>query len=135
VKIFFDNTIPVRIARGLEGFAAPDHQVIHFRDRFSADAADAVWMGELAAQQDWVIVTCDVRLGRNPLETEAWKAVGHCVFFLKPGWLRLGFWEQAQQLVKCFPRLIESAQGAQGASMFAVSASGKITKALIPSGE
>jgi hypothetical protein len=45
---------------------------------------------------------------------------------LKPGWLKMSFWAQAQQLVKCFPEIIKTAEGAQRGETFFVSANGKI---------
>lgn len=126
MKFFLDNTLPIRIAKGLDAFVSPEHRVVHFRERFAPDTADAAWMSELCAEPGWVILTCDIRIGRNPLEVEAWKAVGHPVFFLKTGWLSLSFWEQAHQVVKCFPRILETAAGPESGVMFIVSSAGKV---------
>jgi hypothetical protein len=126
LKFFLDNNLAAKIAKGLNGFVAPDHQVVHLKDEFAANTEDSVWMTQLARQEDWVIITADLRIGRNPHEIEAWKQAGHTVFFLKPGWLRMRFWDQARKFVKCFPEIIEAAKRAKRGASFMVSANGKI---------
>jgi hypothetical protein len=126
VKFFFDNNLAPKIAKGLNGFASPDHQVIHLKDKFSANTDDVDWMNQLAEEEDLIIVTADVRIGKNPQEIEAWKQAGHTIFFLKPGWTDMKFWDQAQKFTKCFPSIIERAQFAKRGSSFIVSVSGKI---------
>lgn len=126
MKFFLDNNLAAKIARGLNGFVAPEHQVVHLREQFAANTDDVVWMTELARQQEWVIITGDIRIGRNPLEVRAWREAGHRIFFLKPGWLKLRFWDQAQKFVKCFPEIIEASDRAGQASSFIVSVNGKV---------
>jgi len=126
VKFFFDNNLATKIAKGLNGFVSPEHQVIHFKDQFAANTEDAVWMAQLAQQEDWVIITADIRIGKNPHEIEAWKQAGHTIFFLKPGWLKMTFWNQAQKFVKCFPEIIETAKRAKRGDSFIVTVNGKV---------
>ncbi len=85
-------------------------------------------MKDLGTEKDWIIVTADIRIGKNPHEIAAWRQAGHTIFFLKPGWSKILFWEQAQKFVKCFPEILQlSARAAQGSS-FLVSVNGKIEK-------
>lgn len=126
MRFFFDNNLAPKIAKGLNEFVSPEHKVVHLKERFSAGADDSVWMTELGREEGWVIVTADIRIGKNPHEVQAWKEAGHTIFFLKPGWLRLSFWEQAQKFVKCFPEIISKAERAGNGAAFVVSASGKI---------
>jgi hypothetical protein len=126
VRFFFDNNLAPKIARGLNEFVSPEHQVVHLTERFHADAGDAEWMMELGKEEGWIIVTADIRIGKNPHEIAAWKQAGHTIFFLKSGWLKLAFWEQAQKFVKCFPELIKTAAGAKRGESFMVSVNGKI---------
>lgn len=126
MKFFFDNNLAAKIAKGLNGFVSPDHQVIHLKEQFAANTDDVVWMQQLAQQEDWIIITADIRIGRNPHEVEAWKEAGHTIFFLKPGWLNMNFWDQAQKFTKCFPQIIENANQAKRGSSFIISTNGKI---------
>jgi len=126
VKFFFDNNLAAKIAKGLNGFVSPDHQVVHLREQFAANTDDTVWMTQLAKQEGWIIITADVRIGKNPHEVEAWKQAEHTIFFLKPGWLKMTFWDQAQKFVKCFPEIIKKAERAEHGASFVVSVNGKI---------
>lgn len=126
MKFFFDNNLAPKIAKGLNGFVSPDHKVTHLKDQFPGSTDDVDWMRKLAQEEDLIIVTADVRIGKNPQEIEAWKQAGHTIFFLKPGWTDMVFWVQAQKFVKCFPSIIEKAQGAKRGSSFIVSVNGKI---------
>ena len=84
------------------------------------------WMRALGSEEDWIIVTADMRIGKNPHEIAAWKEAGHTIFFLKPGWLKMRFWDQAQKFVKCFPQIITTAQRAKPGTSFLVFVNGKI---------
>ena len=126
MKFFFDNNLAAKIARGLNCFVSPDHQVVHLKEKFAADTDDTVWMKQLAQQEDWIIITADRRIGKNPHEIAAWKQAGHTIFFLKPGWTDMKFWDQAQKFTKCFPQIIEKATHAKRGSSFVISVSGKI---------
>ena len=104
----------------------PDHRVVHLRDKFAPNAEDVAWMHALAAEEDWVIITADVRISRNPHEVRAWKEAGHTMFFLKPGWTDLTFWEQANKFTRCFPQIIAEAERAERATAFIITVNGKI---------
>ncbi len=126
MKFFFDNNLAPKIAKGLNDFVTPDHEVIHLRELFRADTGDVEWMEKLASEDNLIIVTADVNIGKNPHEITAWKKAGHTIFFLKKGWLNLQFWEQAHKFVKCFPQIIEKAKAAKRGTSFFVSVNGKI---------
>jgi len=126
VRFFFDNNLPPKLAKSLNTLAEPDHQVVHLKDRFAANTPDETWMAELAREEDWIIVSGDTRISRNPHEVEAWRAAGHTTFFLKRGWTNYSFWIQAYKFVKCFPDIIANAERAKRGAFFVVSTSGKI---------
>jgi hypothetical protein len=126
VKFFFDNNLASKIAKGLNGFVYPEHQVVHLKELFPANMDDVEWMKKLAKEENLIIVTADVQIGKNPHEIAAWKEAGHTIFFLKPGWLKLNFWDQAQKFVKCFPQILKAAERAKRGSAFIVSVNGKI---------
>ena len=126
MKFFFDNNLAIKIAHGLDQMVSPQHRVVHLRDEFLPNVEDAVWMKALAREEDSVIVTADVAISRNPHEVKAWKEAGHTVFFLKPGWTDLTFWEQANKFTKCFPEIIECAMRSECGATFSVRVNGKI---------
>ena len=126
MKFLFDNTLAPKLARGLHAFVSPEHQVVHLKDDFPAHTEDAVWMKKLATEEDLIIISADVRIGKNPHEIKAWKEAGHTIFFLKPGWTEMPSWAQANKFTKCFPDIIEAAKRAKRSSSFVVSVDGKI---------
>jgi hypothetical protein len=83
-------------------------------------------MHVLAGESDWVIISGDVRISRNPHEVAAWREAGHTIFFLKAGWTNLQFWEQAYKFVKSFPGIIATAERAKSGTIFMVSVNGKV---------
>jgi hypothetical protein len=126
VKFFFDNNLASKIAKGLNGFVSPEHQVVHLKELFPANTSDVEWMKKLSDEENPIIVTADVQIAKNPHEIAAWKEAGQTIFFLKPGWLRLNFWDQAQKFVKCFPQILKTAERAKRGSSFMVTVNGKI---------
>ncbi len=127
MRFFFDNNLPARLAKSLNVLAAPDHEVIHLTEKFAANTSDELWMGGLAKELDWVIISGDIRINKNPHEVQAWRAAGHTTFFLKPGWTNYSFWIQAHKFVKCFPDIIAVAAKAKSGEMFFVAGNGKIS--------
>ena len=126
MKFFFDNNLAVKIAHGLDQMVRPEHRVVHLRDEFPPNVEDAVWMKALAKEEDLVIVTADVAINRNPHEIRAWKEAGHTLFFLKPGWTDLTFWEQANKFTRCFPEIIKQAMRSERSAAFTVEVNGRI---------
>jgi hypothetical protein len=126
VKFFFDNNLAAKLAHGLNQMVRPEHQVFHLRDKFEPNVEDVVWMKALCGEEGWVIVTADVTINRNPHEVRAWKQAGHTMFFLKPGWTDLKFWDQANKFTKCFPQIIAESQRAARGTAFMVTVNGKI---------
>jgi PIN like domain len=127
VRFFFDNNLPPKLAKALHVLVAPEHEVIHLKEKFPQNTSDETWMNGLAKELDWVIISGDNRITKNPHEVQAWRAAGHTTFFLKPGWTNVNFWTQAYKFVKCFPDIIATARGAKSGRFFLVAGNGKIT--------
>jgi len=126
VRFFFDNNLSPKLARSLNVLVAPEHTVTHLKELFAANTPDEVWMGQLASQPGWVIVSGDLRIRRNPHEIRAWQAAGHTTFFLKKGWLDLQTWDQAWKFVKVFPEMVATAERAQKGKAFYITPNAKI---------
>ena len=114
------------MAKSLHVLVQPDHQVIHLKEKFEANTLDEIWMPALAEEANWIIISGDLRITKNPHEIRAWQEAGNTTFFLKKGWINLDFWTQAQKFVKCFPLIIKIAARAKSGEMFFVNVNGKI---------
>lgn len=126
MRFFFDNNLPVRLARALRALA-PEHEIIHLTDKFEAHTPDADWMRGLAGELDWVIISGDIRIGKNPHEVQAWREAGHTLFFLKPGWITQRFWVQAWKFVKAFPEIVAVAKNSRTGDCHFVAVNGKVS--------
>jgi len=126
VRFFVDNNIAPRLARGFHQFVAGEHEFLHLRDRFPPDTPDVKWMRDLAGESNWVILSGDVAISRNPHEVEAWKQAGHVIFFLKPGWTNIPFWQQVEKLAQRFQKIEQLARRASPGQSFMVSVRGEI---------
>jgi len=120
VKFFIDNNLSPRVARALHCLLEPQHSVLHLKEKFPANATDVEWMRTLASETDWVILSGDTRISRNPHEVAAWKAAGHTTFFLSPGWTNLERFEQTSKLFSLFPRIVDLAEKSRRGSAFQV---------------
>lgn len=129
MRLFFDNNLSPKLARGLHKLVEPEHEVVHLKERFAANTPDEVWMRTLGSEPDWIIVSGDLQVRRNPHEIRAWQEAGHTTFFLKKGWIDLSFWEQAWKFAKVFPDLLATAQWARKGSAFFITPNAKIEKA------
>jgi hypothetical protein len=66
-------------------------------------------MGELGAEGDWVVITGDESIRRNPAERRVWREMRLTTFFLQPAWMNTRMEEQAWRLLRWLPRLVEIA--------------------------
>lgn len=83
-------------------------------------------MNQLAKETDWIILSADTAISRNPHEVEAWKRAGHPIFFFKHAWMQQVFWEQASRLCHLFPDILKRAEKARKGDAFLVPFKGKI---------
>ena len=110
MRFFLDNNISPRISKAINELENRDeNRVVHLKEKFSADTTDEVWMRSLGQEGDWIVVTCDTSITKNPHEAKAWLQSGLIVFFLKSAWLNLKYWDFAWQLIKRWPLMKKKA--------------------------
>ncbi len=108
MRFFVDNNLAPALARVLNALAVYEgYQVFHLKDRFDRATPDEIWLRKLGTSGDWVILSGDLRITRNPHEKRIWRQSGLTAFFLAKGWINEGFYEQAWKLVRWWPRIIE----------------------------
>ena len=126
MRFFIDNNIALRLSRGFNEFVKGGHEFVHLRQKFSPDTPDVKWMRDLAGESNWVIISGDVAIRKNPHEVVAWKEAGHVIFFLKPGWTNIPFWQQVEKLAQRFEKIEALARRAQPGDSFMVGVRGEI---------
>jgi hypothetical protein len=97
----------------------PGHveRVSHLRDLFALDTPDLVWIGELAVQKGWTIISGDAFRKANGAERRVLQASGLSVFVLQPSWSNYPYWEKTPQLIRWWPRMVEQANSVEGIAM------------------
>lgn len=130
MKFFIDNNLSPKLARAMSALEG-EHgdQVVHLREKFPQDISDENWMRSLSVDTDWFVITCDKRISKKPHELKAWKESGLVVFFLKSGWLSIGFWDIAWQLIKKWDDIKDFAEKAKPGDGYLILVVGKITQA------
>jgi len=110
LRIYFDRTQSPYVARAAgEILTFLGHTFEHARRKYERDPGDIVWMGDLARDGDWIVVTADDSIRRNPAERQAWINMGQTPFFMQPTWMKVPCEEQAWRLLRWLPRLLSHA--------------------------
>jgi hypothetical protein len=96
-------------------------------DHFAGDAPDTEWIPKVA-QRDWVLITKDQHIRRNPLERAAYESNGLRGFVVTGG--DLSGKELGELLVRCLEGMARRAHNRPGPLMFAISRSGTFSKLI-----
>ena len=108
MRFYFDRTRSPHLARSAgEILIFLGHQFGHSRGRYpDLDPGDIAWMSALGSEGEWVVVTGDDAIRRNPAERQAWREMRLTTFFLQSVWMHTRMEEQAWWLLRWLPRLI-----------------------------
>jgi PIN like domain len=110
LKVFLDNNLSPHLAHGLNTLLEPEgDQVVHLSDKFPRNIADQDWIEFLADEGGWVVISADRRIGRNPIEREAWRRSRLVVFLLAPQWGKSSSIEIAWRLLRSWVRIRDTA--------------------------
>jgi hypothetical protein len=112
VKVLFDNCTSPVLATTLDGFiSAFDHRAFHVRDApglpNGRHATDVEWIGFLRNQlDDWVFITADRRLLRNPAERAALRSAGLHGFVLASAYQKTPLYQAASTIIWKWPDIL-----------------------------
>lgn len=113
MRFFFDRCCPIRLARVICAFE-DKYPVRHFDEdsRFVKDTPDVDWIRVLAGDQppEWVIISMDVMITKNPHELTCLKQSGLRFFLLGRGWMKMSIDELVWKLVKAWPSIRSEAE-------------------------
>ena len=115
--------MPVPLFRAigvLEAAAEDPNTVVHLRDKFSPSTPDVSWIRTLAEEREWIIISADYRITKNPANRKAWKESGLQGFFLKPGWAEQKLWLYASRFIGWWPNIVAAAKVMPKGSSFLV---------------
>lgn len=110
MKFFFDNNLSPHLAHAIRELSKKEGselEVIHLRDRFAPNAPDLQWIGALAADGPWYIVSIDRFSKCHDAEREALRRAGHTVYILDHQWAAQAYWAQADRIVRWWPQILK----------------------------
>jgi hypothetical protein len=104
MKCMFDNCLPPKLAKTMNYLEGDDGiEVIHLKEKFSADTQDVEWISALAKEGGWFVITRDNQIKKQPHEIKAWQESNLPIVFMQKSWLSFDFWNIAWRLVKYWP--------------------------------
>ncbi|MFN0303641.1 MAG: hypothetical protein ACKVQU_25175 [Burkholderiales bacterium] len=123
MKFLFDNNLSPHLARGIAGLSGIDgariESVVHLREKFPANAKDIEWIGLLSHEEGWVVISCD-HFSKSDEEREVLRQAGLIIFVLDSQWTHHRYWDQAHNLVRWWPAIVDQADSMTGGAAFRV---------------
>lgn len=92
--------------------------VVALRDKFSTNTPDEEWIQTLADEGNWVVITRDKF--KKGMEPEVLRRAGLIVFLLSKNWGHHKFWDNAHQLVRWWPAIIDLSERLEGGAAYEV---------------
>jgi hypothetical protein len=94
---------------------------MHLNDRFDKSSVpDEEWITVLGKEGDWIIISADPRISRAKAERAAWKESGLTAFFFADGWSNRTIYEQAADLIRRWPDMVQTARESPRGSGFLI---------------
>lgn len=120
MRFFLDNCLSPKFAQALSILASPwqDYPIVHLTEKFERDTPDTTWIGLLAKEGDWVIVSGDYRIARSKVEQAAWHESGLTAFFFGDPFSKKNSWTQAEEIVRWWPKIVLKAKESPKGSGF-----------------
>ena len=109
MRFFFDNNLPPRLARAINSLLEPQAAVVHLTEKFAPGVPDVDWLTALGDEGEWVVISGDPRIIRNPHEPRAWRSARTTTCFLK-NWMKYDLWLISSRLIRWWPDIMQQAQ-------------------------
>lgn len=101
MKLFLDNNLPPRLARGLHTLFEHEHVVTCHRDKFgNTHIADEDWMRALGAEGSWIILSGDLNIARKKPSRDLFLRLGLVGFFPRKAVMELPLPRKAARILE-----------------------------------
>jgi hypothetical protein len=113
VKVLFDNCTAPVLASTLNGFIKHNgHSAYHIKDvpalPRGRHSADIEWISHLRQQpDDWIFISGDGRILKNPAERAALRSAGLHGFILAPAYQKTPMHQVAAMLIWKWPEILQ----------------------------
>jgi len=98
---FFDATFAPQISDILNLL---DVKCCHLTAHFPKEALDEEWI-PFASKEEWVAVTGDFKIWKNPLQRETIQSYRLKMVFMPDGFVNSKIWSQVQYIIKYWPSI------------------------------
>ncbi|EJW09445.1 hypothetical protein A33M_1346 [Rhodovulum sp. PH10] len=132
MKVFFDHNMSPAIARALDELFKHEHEIRTLTDKFSRDAPDVEWIGELSREGQWIVFSGDRRITRNRAEYNTFRASNLIGLFLAPGLQKAPVIKQMERILALWPTVETLTRTVQGGAVFEVPMKGSRLRQLKP---
>ena len=127
MKFFFDNTFSHKLVKFLSELALEENlEIVHLRDLFDPSIEDHIWIPRLAEDGNWVIISGDTRIVRNPTNRLALEESGLTIFIFHKRFPSMNRWEQSWRTIKIWPEILKKARKQPQGHIFTINAGWKI---------
>jgi hypothetical protein len=129
VKFVLDHNLSPNLARALGLLVEPHGEwVTCLKDLGWEAEEDEHWIPRLATEREWVIITCDLNIVRNPHRQLVFRKANLTAFFLLDAWSNgsVKGTDIAMRLLKLWPEISRLAAQSEPGTCFAVPYKGAI---------
>ena len=114
MKFFLDNNISHRLAKALlvldDRVERGDWTVQHLKDCFEPQTEDGTWLEKLGHEGEWIVISGDIRISRNPTERAAWRESSLTAFFFASQYPEKKIWSQVTHFLRWWPNITREAR-------------------------
>ena len=114
MKFFLDNNISHRLAAALLSLEyrveRENWTIKHLRDLFEPQTEDIAWLEALGREGEWIVISGDIRISRNPTERAAWRESGLTPFFFASQYPEKNIWTQVTHFLHWWPEITREAR-------------------------
>lgn len=111
MKLFVDNNLPPRLARGLNALFEGEHKAICHKDKFGdTHRLDEEWISVLGAEGDWVVLSGDLNIARRRPQRELFFRSRLVGFFPRAAVMELPLPKKAARVLSVWDRMANLAR-------------------------
>ena len=111
MKLFIDNNLPPRLARGLAALFQGDHEVVCHRDKYGdTHLLDEEWIPALGVEGDWVVLSGDLNIARRRPQRELFFRSRLVGFFPRAAVMELPLPKKAARILGVWDRMVSLAR-------------------------
>jgi hypothetical protein len=124
MRIFFDRSAPIGLARMVRGVEGDSLLIVHHDEdgRFHPKTEDTEWLRALGGDGAplWIVISGDGRILKNRAEKQVLDEVALPFICLDGGWPRKAIYEYAWRFMKAWPSILAEAKAATRGRIYRV---------------